>query len=639
MNPDITPATTGDEVKRANGADEPFTSLDAARLYHAHGLVPIPWRLMNGRKTPVVTHWNDPRRRLSVDRMLPEFAKPRTGVGLVTGRPGGGRIIAVDVDVKGATPGDPKPFLDTASCIAHTPSGGWHFFYADDRDAADPEIETRAGVLPGVDVRADKNGYVAVWPSVGYRWKSGLSSLLAGDLPGFSTVRHLLVKSEATPAAEVPPPEPWIAKALSEPVPIGEQRQTITKLAGYFIKQRMPVDIIIATLWPRVRTWGQRTDEPWTETQVREIAEDLARKDAGRPTSSRIETVTAAALVRRAHERQDDDIWLCEEWLPERGLLLVAGPSHVGKTWLMVDLAVSVATGRSFLGRHTVEQGPVLFVAAEDDAVMLGSRLYQAWIGKTFSASDVAEEVAEDGKSATFFLWPAFPDAPIHLHVGNGLRFGNPASETAFIALAEQLRPRLIILDPLKDLVDGKTTEKFFATFVDRLPRLRQLQREIGCAIALVHHVGKNDERQGTDNAIYGSNLLGASFDTRWLIEEVAGGMAITRKIKRAARPTGVFLRYTIANERLCFTEKEIDEDERAKLKTQNAKDQAILAVLRERGEAGMNDLYRELKNRGVLKSKDTLNGRLQRLQKDGYAVQEPKTKKWKIGLDDSEVS
>ena len=39
---------------------------------------------------------------------------------------------------------------------------------------------------------------------------------------------------------------------------------------------------------------------------------------------------------------------------------MVAGPSHVGKTWLMLDLAVSVAMGRDFLGKFPVQQGPVL---------------------------------------------------------------------------------------------------------------------------------------------------------------------------------------------------------------------------------------------------------------------------------------
>src|SRR5439155_5363902 len=150
----VTPAAATVKPLDANGTGDGFSPLDAARLYGAHHLVPIPWRVVNGRKKPTIRAWNDPSQRPSFERLLPEFAKQGTGVGLVTGRPGGARIIVVDVDVKGTTSGDPTPFLDTTPCSARTPSGGCHFFYSDARDAADADIATRAGGLLGGDFRA-----------------------------------------------------------------------------------------------------------------------------------------------------------------------------------------------------------------------------------------------------------------------------------------------------------------------------------------------------------------------------------------------------------------------------------------------------------------------------------------------------
>src|SRR5581483_1194978 len=333
MSPETMPAPTqaGQETLRANGDGKSFTARDAARLYQAHHLVPIPWRAVNGRKAPTIKAWNDPSRRPSFERLLAEW-NDGTQIGLATEE---SRLVVVDVDVKSATPGEPAPFVGTTPAVARTPSGGWHFFYRRDSDVP---IPSRAGVRAGVDMRAD-DGYVAVWPSKDYRFEpAALVALLNVDrLPAFSSVAHVVAPNAEVKQTAVAT-EPWIAKALSEPVPLGVQREVLVKLAGYFIKQRLPVDIIVATLWPRVRTWPQRAEDPWMEAHVRELVDDLLRRDRERRPVRKFETVPVAEVVRRAHEQGDERVWLCEGWLPENALLLVAGPSHVGKTWLMTDL-------------------------------------------------------------------------------------------------------------------------------------------------------------------------------------------------------------------------------------------------------------------------------------------------------------
>src|SRR5206468_1178324 len=105
----------------------PQTTIDttlAARLYHANGLSPIPWKLRDGRKSPTVKGWDEPTTRPALPALISRW---RAGelVGLVTGRGGTTRnpIIVVDVDVKGDRPGDPTPFLDTTPAVVRTPSG------------------------------------------------------------------------------------------------------------------------------------------------------------------------------------------------------------------------------------------------------------------------------------------------------------------------------------------------------------------------------------------------------------------------------------------------------------------------------------------------------------------------------------
>lgn len=56
--------------------------------------------------------------------------------------------------------------------------------------------------------------------------------------------------------------------------------------------------------------------------------------------------------------------WLVDGRLPERGLAVMYGESQSGKTFLALDVALAVATGRPWFGRDT-NPGGVIYVAAE----------------------------------------------------------------------------------------------------------------------------------------------------------------------------------------------------------------------------------------------------------------------------------
>ncbi|MFM7348987.1 MAG: AAA family ATPase [Erythrobacter sp.] len=57
--------------------------------------------------------------------------------------------------------------------------------------------------------------------------------------------------------------------------------------------------------------------------------------------------------------------WLCKGWLPREGVVLLAGQSRIGKTFLLLELAGALATGGSFFGRSVRERVGVLILAAE----------------------------------------------------------------------------------------------------------------------------------------------------------------------------------------------------------------------------------------------------------------------------------
>lgn len=73
---------------------------------------------------------------------------------------------------------------------------------------------------------------------------------------------------------------------------------------------------------------------------------------------------------------EDDLPCLVEGLWPEGALGFIGAPSKAGKTWLALDLALSVATGRPFLGRFAVRRPrPVLFLALEGHRSAVKARI------------------------------------------------------------------------------------------------------------------------------------------------------------------------------------------------------------------------------------------------------------------------
>ena len=68
--------------------------------------------------------------------------------------------------------------------------------------------------------------------------------------------------------------------------------------------------------------------------------------------------------------------WLLEGYAPVNGIMLVHGKSGAGKSYICLDIAMCIATGKSWHG-HKVKQGPVIYMSAEGQDG-LSSRM-RAW--------------------------------------------------------------------------------------------------------------------------------------------------------------------------------------------------------------------------------------------------------------------
>lgn len=181
--------------------------------------------------------------------------------------------------------------------------------------------------------------------------------------------------------------------------------------------------------------------------------------------------------------------WLIEDLWTAQAVGILAGAPKTCKSWLAVEMAVSVASGSPCLGKFPVHaSGPVLFFAAEDSLTSLRFRLQSA-----------AQHHQLD-----------FAGLPVHVITAGALRLNEVADQDRLEATVALYRPVLLVLDPL---IRIHTLDENVATqMAALLSYFRRLQRQTGLALVLVHHTRKNPS---SDRAGY--TLRGSSDFYAWL--------------------------------------------------------------------------------------------------------------------------
>jgi len=203
--------------------------------------------------------------------------------------------------------------------------------------------------------------------------------------------------------------------------------------------------------------------------------------------------------------------WLVESLWSHQAVGFVAGQPKLGKTWLALDLALSVATGTPCLDTYAVDEpGGVLVYLAEDPPAMVRQRL----AGLCRHRGLELETVAVDVITAPSLRLDLEPDR---------LRLREAVA---------QRKPRLLVLDPLVRL--HRRDENHSGEVAELLSFLRELQRAHELAIVVVHHMRKGGARRG-GQALRGSGDLHAWTDSALYLQ--AGRGATRLSVEHRAAP------------------------------------------------------------------------------------------------------
>lgn len=195
----------------------------------------------------------------------------------------------------------------------------------------------------------------------------------------------------------------------------------------------------------------------------------------------------AHRLAARAEERR----WLVTGLWAEEAVGIVGGEPKCCKSFLALDLAVSVAAGAPCLRRFPVTRpGRVLLYAAEDALHVVRRRL------EGISAAAGAD----------------LADLDIQVITAPTLRLDLDADRASLDETVAKLEPRLLVLDPFVRL--HRIDENASGEVAPILAYLRELQRRHGVAVAVVHHAKKGGGRIRAGQALRGSSEFHAWGDS-----------------------------------------------------------------------------------------------------------------------------
>lgn len=196
--------------------------------------------------------------------------------------------------------------------------------------------------------------------------------------------------------------------------------------------------------------------------------------------------------VARASELRELDAghrWLVHDLWGIESVGFIGGAPKCAKTWLGLDIAVSVASGTPCLGRFAVDAtGPALVYLAEDALPQVRERI----VGL----------VTHRGL--------ALDTLDLHVITAPTVRLDVPRDQQRLEATVARLHPKLLLLDPLVRL--HRIDENSSADISALLGFLRELSRRHALAIVLVHHMSKRS-RAEPGQALRGSSDLHAFGD------------------------------------------------------------------------------------------------------------------------------
>lgn len=226
--------------------------------------------------------------------------------------------------------------------------------------------------------------------------------------------------------------------------------------------------------------------------------------------------------VVRAHELPKVEAgakWLIHDVWGQQSVGVIGGSPKCSKSWLGLDMAISVASHTHCLGRFAVDDpGTSLVYLAEDALPQVRERIAGICAHRSLDLNGL----------------------DMHVITAPAVRLDLAEDQRRLEVTVAWLKPKLLLLDPLIRM--HRLDENSSADISALLGFLRELQRRHEVAIALVHHMSKRSRAQ-LGQALRGSSDLHAFGDDFAYLTRTTDKLLLTLEHRSAPAPEPIELR------------------------------------------------------------------------------------------------
>lgn len=445
-------------------------------------------------------------------------------------------VIIIDLDPKHMDI-DPLVFISQfpSTCVVRTPRGGWHLYFKYPKGL---KLGNRRGSLPkGIDVRG-QGGYALLPPSYveyddgsdpgEYRWEE------FGELPPLPQEIIDMIQSGPDEAPTRSENEEKLARILQGDFTPGEHNEELFWAAGYMLARGLGEDVVLPMLvaadsldpspqgYQQVSATVRQAVAYHHERQAENVYQFVVDQQpvisnsiAQNSPEKRKPDLGVMPLAEYAAEFAAEQRFLLPGWVPLNSLLMMTAAPEAGKTWLLMDMAVSVALGNKIDPAGFLGEAPsmwdrpqnVLFIQQEDQPGKITERLeaiYNAHLRRAGNPLRVGFDEQGNFHAASAY------DLPGQVYLLRQANFSF-AREGAIDELEETIRRlniKLVLIDPMYMLGD---TSNYFAEFARYFSDLKGLRNQYGFTIIIAHHAKKLNGGAGDRGNAWGSTFLDAA--------------------------------------------------------------------------------------------------------------------------------
>ena len=506
--------------------------LEAAIEYCNRGfsVIPIDWKLTHpigegkNRKKPLV-QWVKWQGRIADEAQIRMWWKvwPDAGVGIITGNTSGILVMDADTYKGGTTDGMPPTGM-----ISNTGGGGQHYIYK-----MVPGARNNASNITHIDVRAE-GGYIVAPPSL---HESGNAYVWDPDEePGeidLETIAKLSPKPKAPApvngAAQSSGPlfsgDHWLTDMARNGLQEGSRNDSITRLSGYMAGKGKGYDEVLA----KCNEVNVGSPNPLDPREVERTVRSICGKEARKREDALKQDIKSGAVEAPVDDEEieltgfdayalkhggKEVQWLIPGFLTDSTIGFIYGPPQSYKSWIELDMAVSIAQGTPFLGIvKPARTGPVIIFQQEDSHITTSERIATIWAGRV----GLKKPKLDDGK----FTWSCHKEASnILIYEHRDFRLDAPGAMAKLDRMLAKYKPAAVFMDPFYSLVSLENNMEAAAPLMIELKKLRDKH---SCAFMMVHHTSKSSRGSSNRDGLHGSQFLSASNESSLALHNIEG--------------------------------------------------------------------------------------------------------------------